>query len=279
MSRVLRGNLFGALLFASVLPLLACAGRASGERELSGLKEKLAKVQGEHDALERRVANLEAHDDAHPLDAEGGNDGNNTVHVGGGVSSEAKPLKVVKLEPGGSDAPPIKKVILAPPPEEEDDGPRPLLKIGPGGVEETYPDEAFAGSKSKKSKSPSLDPKANVEYDAALKLAKGKKWKEALDAFAGFVVRYPDHPYAANALYWRGECYYALALYGAAADQFDGLLVSYPASAKVPDALLKLGLTQKKLGSDAKAKAAFTRLRKDFPNSEAAKKIPSEGAS
>lgn len=281
MSRELPGRLLGAaLLLGCALPLVACAGRASGDRELSGLREELAKVQAEHEALERRVANLEHHDDdAHPLDAEASGDGSaNTVHVGGGLGSDAKPLKVVKLEPGG-DAPPTKKVVLTPPPEDDDDSPRPLLKIGPDGVEESYPDEPLAGQKSKKSKSPSLDPKAGAEYDAALKLAKGKKWKAALDAFAGFVVRYPDHPYAANALYWRGECYYSLAQYGAAADQFDGLLASYPASSKVPDALLKLGLTQKKLGSDAKAKAAFARLRNDYPNSEAAKKIPPEGAS
>jgi tol-pal system protein YbgF len=168
-------------------------------------------------------------------------------------------------------------VVLAPPvTEEDDDDPRPLLKIGKSGVEETFPDELGPKTKTKK---PALDPKAATDYDAALSLAKSKKWKEALDAFAGFVVRYPDHPYASNALFWRGECYFALGQMSAAVEQYEGLLASYPASSKVPDALLKLGMAETKLGATAKAKAAYARLRKEFPGSDATKKIPKENAS
>ena len=99
------------------------------------------------------------------------------------------------------------------------------------------------------------------------------------NALAGFLVRYPDHPYAANALYWRGECYWALGDYSSAATQFDALVARFPASGKTPDGLLKLGLAHRKLGSAGKAKVAFDRLRKEFPTSEAAKKIPPEDAS
>src|SRR5205823_7003264 len=137
----------------------------------------------------------------------------------------------------------------------DDDTPRPLLKIGPDGMSETFPDEG-----AKVPKAPKIDPKAAKDYDGALALYKGKKWQSALDAFAGFVVRWPDHPYVANALYWRGACYYALGQFGAAEGQLEGMLASHPESTKVPDALLELGLTEKKLGSAAKAKAAFVRL-------------------
>ena len=129
------------------------------------------------------------------------------------------------------------------------------------------------------SKNPVLDPQAAKDYDAAYALVKAKKPKAALDAFGAFIVRYPDHPYAANALYWRGECYYTLGDYGSAVGQFDALAIRYPASQKLPEALLKMGLAHKKLGSSMKAKAAFDKLKKEFPASEAAKKIPSEDAS
>jgi TolA-binding protein len=42
--------------------------------------------------------------------------------------------------------------------------------------------------------------------------------------------------------------------------------------------LLKLGLSYRKLGADKKAQASFDRIRKEFPSSEAAKKIPREDA-
>jgi len=92
-------------------------------------------------------------------------------------------------------------------------------------------------------------------------------------------VRWPDHPNAGNALYFRGECYAALGQYGAAEGQLEGMLATHSTSNKAPDALLELGVVEKKLGSTAKAKAAFQRLRKEFPASEAAKKIPPEDAS
>ena len=255
---------------AAVLP--ACGTSSSGEKALSGLREELAKVQSEHEELERRVNALESRqqDEPHGLDSE------SAV-----VSAEPQPLKVVKLEPTSVEAT-EKSAKVKPLATYDDDGdgdvPRPMLKIGPGGVEESYPDEPPINAKKAKKK-PALDPKAAGDYDAAYALVKAKKWTKALDAFAGFVVRFPDHPYVANAMYWRGECYSSLAQYGAAVDQLEGLLVSHPASAKVPDALLALGLAQRKLGSIEKSKATFARLRKEHPSSEAAKKIPPEDAS
>jgi tol-pal system protein YbgF len=264
--RRVRSSRFFAFVLA-VLPVLpACASRASGDKELSGLREELAKVQREHDLLAMRVNALESHDDEPRA----------TITESAVVTAEPQPLKVVKLEPKGNETakPPGKPL-----PTYDDDGdydaPRPMLKIGPGGVEESYPDVSSKTAKKK----PAIDPKAAGDYDAAFALVKAKKWIKALDAFAGFVVRFPDHPYVPNAMYWRGECYSSLAQYGAAVDQLEGLLVSYPASAKVPDALLALGLAQRKLGSIEKAKATFARLRKDHPSSEAAKKIPPEDAS
>lgn len=251
------------------LSLTACGAGAA--KELGVVKDELAKVQRDHTALAKRVEDLEAQKDkvgtvetSEPAAASA------TATVT--EAKEAKPLKVVKLEPKA----------VAPPPEpansSEDDEPRPMLKIGPGSSG-TMDEENPKLSKKITSKNPVLDPQAAKDYDAAYALVKAKKPKAALEAFGAFIVRYPDHPYAANALFWRGECYYSLAEYSGAVTQFETLSVRYPASPKLPDGLLKLGLSHRKLGATAKAKAAFDKLRKEFPTSEAAKKIPPEDAS
>jgi tol-pal system protein YbgF len=100
------------------------------------------------------------------------------------------------------------------------------------------------------------------------------QYDRALDALAAFLVRWPDHPYADNAMYWRGECYFAKGDYRRAADQFEGSVARFPAGAKAPDALLKLGMSEQKLGDPARAKESFDRLTQLFPQSEAARRIP-----
>jgi tol-pal system protein YbgF len=119
-----------------------------------------------------------------------------------------------------------------------------------------------------------LDPDAKRAYDAAISLVNARHYDEALDAFAAFLVKWPDHPYANNAMYWRGECYFARGDYQHAAEQFDGVIKRFPAGSKVPDALLKLGLSHQKLGNTAKAKECFDRLARQYGATDAAHHIP-----
>jgi tol-pal system protein YbgF len=124
-----------------------------------------------------------------------------------------------------------------------------------------------------------LDPEAKRAYDAAISLVNTRHYDEALDALAAFLVKWPDHPYANNAMYWRGECYFARGDYQHAAEQFDGVLKRFPAGSKVPDALLKLGLCHQKLGNAAKARECFDRLARQFAGTDAARHIPATRAS
>ena len=55
-------------------------------------------------------------------------------------------------------------------------------------------------------------------------------------------------------MYWRGECYFAKGDYLHAAEQFEGAVARFPAGQQGPDALLKLGMCEQKLGNPAKAK-------------------------
>ena len=47
------------------------------------------------------------------------------------------------------------------------------------------------------------------------------RFDEALTSLTDFLSRYPDHEYADNALYWRGEIFYARRQYADAAREFD----------------------------------------------------------
>ena len=124
------------------------------------------------------------------------------------------------------------------------------------------------------SRASALDEDAKRAYDAALGLVNTKHYPEALDALAGFLVRWPDHPNADNAMYWRGECYFAQGDFTSAAKEFEGLLARFPMGNKAPDALLKLGISEQRLDNAALARQRFDRLRREFPHSDAARHIP-----
>jgi tol-pal system protein YbgF len=120
----------------------------------------------------------------------------------------------------------------------------------------------------------SLDPEAKRSYDNALSLVHDKKYDRALEALSAFLVRWPDHPYVENALYWRGESYFARGEFLRAAEQFEAVLARPGAGAKSADALLKIGMCHSRLGAPDRAKEYWDRLRRDFPRSDAAKRIP-----
>jgi tol-pal system protein YbgF len=165
-------------------------------------------------------------------------------------------------------------------PDTEDPTPRPTIRVlgtpraGRGAWRDDQTQVAGVAGDDGTPRSSALDPQAKPAYDAAFALVRARQYDQALDAFASFLVKWPDHPYADNAMYWRGECYFAKADYLHAAEQFEGTVSRFPAGAKAPDALLKLGMSQQKLGNPVKAKEAFDRLAQSYPQSEAAHHIP-----
>jgi tol-pal system protein YbgF len=157
--------------------------------------------------------------------------------------------------------------------DPDDTAPRPRIRVlgsprARGGEVESVDDGTPSGS------SPSLDPEAKRSYDAAMAMVSAKQYDRALDALAAFLVKWPDHPYADHAMYWRGECYFARAEYPRAAEQFEGVVARFPAGAKAPDALLKLGMTRQHLGDAAGARSSFDRLAREYPQADAARRIP-----
>ena len=163
-------------------------------------------------------------------------------------------------------------------PDTEDPSPRPTIRIfgsprvGRNGWREDQVEQSDDGSGQPRSSA--LDPAAKPAYEAALAQVNARQYDRALDSLAAFLVKYPDHPYADNAMYWRGECFFAKGDYLHASEQFEGTVTRFPAGNKAPDALLKLGMSHQKLGNPAKAKECFDRLAHAYPQSEAARHIP-----
>jgi tol-pal system protein YbgF len=108
-------------------------------------------------------------------------------------------------------------------------------------------------------------------YTRAFDALKANDYSTAITRLREFLRAYAQSPLAGNAQYWLGEAYYVTHDYDNAAAAFRGVGEQYPQSRKVPDALLKLGITevdQKKL---TEARATFNQVLQRYPGSDAAK--------
>ncbi|HXN32825.1 MAG TPA: tol-pal system protein YbgF [Polyangiaceae bacterium] len=275
-----------ALLTLPVFALLANfgCGRSAEERQLDSMRDEIDKIREGRDRADHVAI---ARDAPEP----------SLVLPGAYTSAEpvGQPPPVLQIGSGGQSMVDDGAETADP----QDTTPRPTIRVfgsarggrsprrGEDQIEESAPEESSgasgsplraggtsAASPARGREGDTLDPEAKRAYDAALSLVNTKRCDQALDAFAAFLVRWPDHPYADNAMYWRGECYFARGDYVHASEQFDGALKRFPAGNKTPDALLKLGVSRDKLGQAMKAKECFDRLVRQYPESDAAHHIP-----
>lgn len=108
-------------------------------------------------------------------------------------------------------------------------------------------------------------------YLAAFDEFKNGKYDNAIRGFKNMVSQWPQGTYAPNAFFWMGEMYTIKRDYKSALTSFQTILQRFPASPKVPDAMLKVGLTQLELKSEADGRATLQRVISTYPNSNAAK--------
>jgi len=111
-----------------------------------------------------------------------------------------------------------------------------------------------------------------ADYVKAFGHYSANNFAAAIEAFESFLKLNPQSDYAANALYWIGECHYTLSDLSKARDAFSRVAGSYPNSPKAPDSLLKLGYTLTEMKEKEKALAVFDGLIKAYPSSPAAAK-------
>ncbi|MFO0681352.1 MAG: tol-pal system protein YbgF [Sandaracinus sp.] len=120
------------------------------------------------------------------------------------------------------------------------------------------------------------DEVAAAEYRAALAHVSAREWDLALEALGRFVQAHPDHAYADNAMYWRGEVLYARRDYAGAITELTRMVERFPHGNKVPDALLRIGFAYERLGEPERAREMFRRVREQFPGTVAARSAPME---
>jgi tol-pal system protein YbgF len=108
-------------------------------------------------------------------------------------------------------------------------------------------------------------------YSHAFDALKSTDYANAIARFRDFLRLYPQSQLAGNAQYWLGEAYYVTHDYDNAATAFRAVGEQYAQSPKVPDALLKLGLTQIDQKKPGDARATLKQVVQRFPGSDAAK--------
>lgn len=108
-------------------------------------------------------------------------------------------------------------------------------------------------------------------YQAAFELLKDQQYEQAVMAFKQFLSSYPDSLLADNAQYWLAESYYVTEQFQPALQQFQMVIDKYPRSRKAPDALLKLGYCNYELKNWNDARAALTRVQREFRDTTAAR--------
>lgn len=253
-----------AAVALAALSALAGCGRpeTAADRQFAEMREQVSRMEAENDKLDARLGAVE---DAIAEDKGARADkalppppAARVVQLGGPSDGDA-------ADPNDPAARPDIRLTGVP-----GAAPRPRSgKSGRARIEESEP-----GSPSRSS---ALDPDAKTAYEAALAQVQGKQYDRGLEGLNAFLARWPDHPYAENALYWRGEAYFAQGEYLRAAEQFDAVLSRPGSGNKAPDALLKLGMCHDRLGATQRAREYWDRLKNDFPRSDAAKRIPAGG--
>ena len=108
-------------------------------------------------------------------------------------------------------------------------------------------------------------------YQAAFDLIQARKYEDASRAFRDFLTAFPQSPLADNAQYWLAETHYVRRQFKDALPEFTKVTTQYPQSAKMPDALLKIGYCQGELGDKAAARTSLQQVMRQFPDTTAAR--------
>jgi len=192
----------------------------------------------------------------------------------------AEPASEASADPPPLAGPPAPATVEAPPPGSV----RLPVVTAPGGDPAegvpAIPRTPVAVSAAARADSAEGTPtdEAVGEYRRALRQLSERRYEEALRGFEAFLREHPGHPYADNSLYWRGEIHYARRDYRRALSSFSELVERFPDGNKVPEALLRIGLCYERMGNRARATGVFRRLRRQYPDSVAARLASQEDA-
>jgi tol-pal system protein YbgF len=176
------------------------------------------------------------------------------------IEAEARAAKAPSPPPASVAPAPV-----APPPAPVAKPPAPVTRVVPPPVQ---PPPAPRAERPREV--PARTERPEQAYAAALATFRAREHGQAVLDFLDFIAKYPRHHLVANAQYWIGEAYYVQRDYRQALAEFQKVPEIAPGSAKAADALLKIGLCQRNLRDEARARQTWQRVVQDFPQSEAA---------
>ncbi|MBP2678208.1 MAG: lipoprotein [Deltaproteobacteria bacterium] len=107
-------------------------------------------------------------------------------------------------------------------------------------------------------------------YEVGVGQVKGGNPKRGRETLSDFAVKYPGHKLIPNALYWKGEAFYAEKDYENAILTFQDVVDKYPKGEKAPDAMYKQGLSFLALKDTKNARILLDLVQKKYPKSKAA---------
>ncbi|PJK11545.1 tol-pal system protein YbgF [Lysobacteraceae bacterium NML08-0793] len=114
-------------------------------------------------------------------------------------------------------------------------------------------------------------PDERSNYEAALAALRAGQYADAARLFTTFLDKYPNGPYAPNAVYWLGESYYVTGNYALALDEFKTLVQRWPRHDKAPGGLLKVGLSQLGLKQEGEGRRTLEAVSQQYPGTDAAR--------
>ena len=117
---------------------------------------------------------------------------------------------------------------------------------------------------------------SKAKYDAALKIFREKKYKEAREKLDGFVKEFPKDQLADSAYFWIAETYYGEKDFEGAIVAYETLLKKYPSGQKSPTALYKQALSFIEIGDKKSGKVILEQLVEKYPKSPEAEKAKSK---
>jgi TolA-binding protein len=114
------------------------------------------------------------------------------------------------------------------------------------------------------------DPRSTAAYESALSDARAGHCGRAIEGLASVLVRWPDHPQAPSAMYWRGECLLSVGDVRRAVEQFEATLARSSSGHLSASALFKLAQCHRRLGDGARARSFTDRLLREYASTEPA---------
>ncbi len=113
-------------------------------------------------------------------------------------------------------------------------------------------------------------------FDQGRKALARRDFYRAERLFSQFLEAHPRHPFADDALYYRGRCRMLSGRLSLAVRDFREVIERFPEEIETPNARLGLGETLLEQGETEAARAAFRQLLRHHPESVAASRVPRE---